>query len=194
MCFIEIFLITAVDKYGKIVGFYVGNEPGVIIADYDLIKKLYKRDDFTARPTLKPFCDLRPGHWVVDKENEGRVPGILFTQGKFWNEQRRFTLKVLKDFGFGKTSMEDTIVEEVEKLCELLKKFEGQPLNLQCKLNVSIINGLWSLLVGTKLQLDNPRLLKVVELIDFVLRGQGIFHLVVKEIRNFKVIIISQFL
>lgn len=145
----------------------------MILADFELIKEVYKRDDFSARPNMKPFCDLRPGYWVVDKENEGRVPGIVFAQGKSWNDQRRFTLRVLKDFGFGKTSMEDTIVEEVEKLCELLRKFEGQPLNLQFKLNVSIINGLWSLLVGVKLQLDNPRLLKIVELIDFVLRGQG---------------------
>ena len=134
---------------------------------------MYKRDDVAARPNMTPFCDIRPGHWVVDKENEGKVPGVIFTQGKFWTEQRRFTLKALKDLGFGKTSMEDTIMDEVEKLCDELKKFEGKPFKWEGILNVSVLNGLWSLLVGEKLQLNDPRLKKIVELMDKLLRGQG---------------------
>ena len=66
-------LLSVVDRYGKIVGFYVGKEPGVILADFELIKNVYKRDDVAARPDMKPFCDFRPGHWVLDKENEGKV-------------------------------------------------------------------------------------------------------------------------
>ena len=160
-------------KYGNIVGFYIGKQPTVILADFDLIRDIYKRDDVAARPSLKPFCDFRPGHWVVDEENEGRVPGVIFTQGRFWTEQRRFTLKVLKDFGFGKTSMEDTIMDEVEKLCDELKVEEGKPFNLQRKINVSVLNALWSLLVGEKLPLQDPRLLKIVELMDKELRSGG---------------------
>ena len=127
MLFFLMYLI-AVDKYGKIVGFYIGNEPGVILADFDLIKDIYKRDDVSTRPSMRPFCDMRPGHWVLDKENDGKVPGVIFTQGKFWTEQRRFTLRALRDFGFGKASMEDTIMDEVEKLCDQLKPFEGEPI------------------------------------------------------------------
>ena len=166
-------LILAVDRYGKIVGFYIGNEPGVILADFELIKEVYKRDDASARPNMTPFCDLRPGHWVIDKENEGKVPGVIFTHGKFWTEQRRFTLRVLKDLGFGKTSMEDTIMDEVEKLCDELRKFEGKPFKWEGILNVSVLNGLWGLLVGEKLQLDDPRLIKIVDLMDKVLKSQN---------------------
>lgn len=166
--------LIAVDKYGKIVGFYIGNEPGVILADFDLIKDIYKRDDVSTRPSMRPFCDMRPGHWVLDKENDGKVPGVIFTQGKFWTEQRRFTLRALRDFGFGKASMEDTIMDEVEKLCDQLKPFEGKSLNLQRKVNVSVLNGLWGMLVGEKLSLQDPRLIKIVELFDKVLRGQGV--------------------
>ena len=145
----------------------------MILADFELIKSVYKRDDVAARPDMKPFCDFRPGHWVLDKENDGKVPGVIFTQGKFWTEQRRFTLRVLKDFGFGKASMEDTIMDEVEKLCDEVRKFAGKPFNLQRRVNISVLNALWSLLVGEKFQLHDPKLLEIVEVMDKMLRKQG---------------------
>jgi len=40
--------------------------------------------------------------------------GVFFTDGPFWVEQRRFTLRHLRDFGFGKRSMEEFIMEEIE--------------------------------------------------------------------------------
>jgi hypothetical protein len=39
---------------------------------------------------------------------------VFFSDGPFWVEQRRFTLRSLRDFGFGKHSMEGFIMEEVE--------------------------------------------------------------------------------
>ncbi len=36
--------------------------------------------------------------------------------GDVWKEQRRFTLRHLRDFGFGKASMEDIIIEEFKVL------------------------------------------------------------------------------
>jgi hypothetical protein len=39
--------------------------------------------------------------------------------------------------------MEDLFLEEVAKLCQKLSKSEGQPLDLSCTMNVSIINALW---------------------------------------------------
>ena len=74
----------------------------------------------------------------------------MFANGKEWQEQRRFTLKNLRDLGFGKTSMESLIQEEIEKCIELLRKEVGKPTQLHLKLNIAIINALWKLLTGEK--------------------------------------------
>ncbi len=42
--------------------------------------------------------------------------GVLYGNGKTWHEQRRFTLTTLRDFGFGKESMEELIEAEAAEL------------------------------------------------------------------------------
>ena len=74
----------------------------------------------------------------------------MFANGKEWQEQRRFTLKNLRDLGFGKTSMESLIQEDIEKCIDLLRKEVGKPTQLDLKLNIAIINALWKLLTGEK--------------------------------------------
>ena len=43
--------------------------------------------------------------------------GIIFSDGKTHQEQRRFMLATLRDFGFGKSDMESLINDEVWHLC-----------------------------------------------------------------------------
>ena len=67
--------------------------------------------------------EIRPGWYTLGKENKGQNPGVIGTSGQYWIEQRRFLLKNLKDFGFGKTSMESMIQDEMAKLCSKLTSF-----------------------------------------------------------------------
>ena len=151
-----------VRKYGKIVGFYLGSQPWVVVADYKIMKDLLKRDEVSGRPSVVPFNEFRPGHNTVGNDNIGRNPGVLLAQGRGWREQRRFLLRNLRDFGFGKSEMEDTLLDEIEKLCNEYKKFVGKPVCLDNTLNLSIVNSLWAILVGEKLPLNDPKILKIV--------------------------------
>ena len=54
------------------------------------------------------------------------LQGIITTDGQVWIEQRRFALKHLKDFGFGKVGLHGVIQDEVEDLVKLLSKVENQ--------------------------------------------------------------------
>jgi hypothetical protein len=44
---------------------------------------------------------------------KGENGGIIFSDGSKWSEQRRFSLHVLRDFGFGRNLMQTKIMEEV---------------------------------------------------------------------------------
>lgn len=55
--------------------------------------------------------------------------GIFFTEGQHWFEQRRFVLRYLRDYGFGRRydSLEREIQTELTQYLEVLKygpKFE----------------------------------------------------------------------
>ena len=54
------------------------------------------------------------------------IYGIITTDGQAWVEQRRFALKHLKDFGFGKVGLQGVIQGEVEDLINHLSKFHTQ--------------------------------------------------------------------
>ena len=159
-----------VEKYGKLLGFYMGTQPYVVVADYEMMKDLLKRDEVSGRPTNVPFNEFRPGHSTVGKDNIGRQPGVLLSQGRDWREQRRFLLRNLRDFGFGKSEMEDTLLDEIEKLCNEYNKFVGKPVCLDNTLNLSIVNALWAILVGEKLPLDDPKILKIVSSFNKIIR------------------------
>ena len=58
------------------------------------------------------------------------LSGVIFSNGHYWKELRRFMLRNLRDFGFGKSSMEELFHEEIAKLCQRLAKYEGQPTDL----------------------------------------------------------------
>ena len=64
------------------------------------------------------------------------------------------------------------MLEEIEKLCCMLEREveateangDGERLTeLALKMNISIVNALWLLLVGEKLQLNDDRLMTIVK-------------------------------
>ena len=155
------------DNYGDVAGLH-GNFPVIFISDADILKRVFKMEEFSARPQAKPFQKARYG------DEDGKSRGLLFSTGTEWKEQRRFTMRSLKDMGFGKTSMEDSINIEVEKLVNLLKKeHQGKPVSLNSVMNLSIVNALWVLLVGETLPLNDPKLLKIVAAVDQFIRQRS---------------------
>lgn len=52
-----------------------------------------------------------------------KIAGIFFTEGELWHEQRRFTLRYLRDFGFGRRfqSLEIDIQDELNSFIDMVK-------------------------------------------------------------------------
>ena len=79
-------------------------------------------------------------------------------------------LRQLRDFGFGKATMEEALNDEVRKLVDFLRSKDGKIVSLNKTLNVSILNALWNILVGEKLPLNSPKLEHLVTLFDDLFR------------------------
>ena len=63
--------------------------------------------------------------------------------------------------------MEDSLLLEVEKLTQTLGQNCGQPkVDLTSALGISIINALWFVLTSERLALDDPKLQKLVTLVN----------------------------
>ena len=80
-------------------------------------------------------------------------------------------LRHLRDFGFGKSSMEDLFHDEVLKLCKTLAKKSEEPLNMSGMFNVSIVNALWSLITSEKLDHNDPALARIVSKVNYLVRN-----------------------
>ena len=74
----------------------------------------------------------------------------MFNDGDEWKVQRRFTLKTLKDFGFGKASLESLLLDEANRINDHLKLGAGKPFQVQNFFNIVILNILWKIVAGER--------------------------------------------
>ena len=82
------------ENFGPVNGLYFGNTPTIVIHDFDLIEEAFKREEFSGRPTPPTAALVRPGASGCSIKNS--VPGVLFSSGQTWVEQRRFSLSTLR--------------------------------------------------------------------------------------------------
>ncbi|KAJ7345737.1 hypothetical protein JRQ81_001687 [Phrynocephalus forsythii] len=99
-------------KYGPVFSLHLGLQKIVVLTGYETVKEALvdQADAFAERPFIPIFEEFAKGF------------GIVLSHGENWKVMRRFTLTTLRDYGMGKRSIEDKIVEE----CSILvKKFES---------------------------------------------------------------------
>jgi len=109
------------EKYGPIFAIDYGSYRSVVINDLKLIKECLNDLGFSGRPLFRLFLE-RTGPGAT------YCRGIIISEKRHWSEQRRFVLKNLRDFGFGKSSMEGIIHEEIEEFIASLRETVGQPI------------------------------------------------------------------
>lgn len=102
--------------------------------------------------------------------------GLIFAEGEKWKEQRRFTLRNLRNFGFGKSSLETVIHEEITECIELVKKklgnnVEGVVPDMHELFGPAVINVLWLIMSGKRSKHDDPEFLHLLHLLNQVFRS-----------------------
>lgn len=147
--------------YGSIVGLKLVNTYLVVVSGKDLIRQLYNREELNGRPDGF-FFRIR---------SFGKRLGIVFTDGCFWEQQRRFSVRTLRCLGLGKISM----IEHVEReALELLKHLDKKSKNSKDIFvqkdnsnifDLSVMNVTWTILRGSRFELEDQQLIMLMEMI-----------------------------
>ncbi|GAB0087452.1 Cytochrome P450 [Sergentomyia squamirostris] len=101
----------------KVIGFFIANSPTIVCHDSEGIKEILTKSDFDGRPDIFLARMRDPQH---------NLRGILFTEGDFWKNQRRFTLRHLRDYGFGRR-FNQLEIEVRDEICLFLDILRGGP-------------------------------------------------------------------
>ncbi|XP_015602519.1 probable cytochrome P450 303a1 [Cephus cinctus] len=99
-------------KYGPVFAVKIGIDTIVFLNDYNSIRSMLTNED----------CDGRPTGHFYKMRTQGKSQGVLVTDGRLWVEQRRFVLRHLREFGFGRTTMASLIEEEAQHLVNHFKR------------------------------------------------------------------------
>lgn len=141
-------------KDGSIVGLKIGKDKIVMVNSLDANKEMLFNEDIDGRPR-GIFYQTRT--W-------GERRGLLLTDGELWKEQRRFLIRHLKEFGFGRRGMEEIARSEaghmVEDILETINNNDGRSAIIQMHnfFNVYILNTLWTMMAGIRYKPSDPQM------------------------------------
>ncbi|KAM5145968.1 cytochrome P450 2G1-like [Mantella aurantiaca] len=141
------------EKYGDVFTIYFGSHPVVVVNGYIAVKEVYvdRGDDFLAR-----------GHASIFDTAFQNLGFAFTTDMDRWRELRRFSLSALRDFGMGKKSIEDYIVEESQCLVIEFKKIKGSFFDPQQFFNKFAGNVIFSIMFGHRHDYEDTELLDIV--------------------------------
>ncbi|OWA52866.1 putative Cytochrome P450 2H2 [Hypsibius exemplaris] len=145
------------EKYGDILGIYNGRKRVVVISGLHILRKIFSEDAASGRV-----------HENLIREKNSAIPigiGLLFSQGDLWKTHRRFALSTLRDLGMGTNWMEDTIIAEVEGICDVLRNANGKPFNPKIRLTNSVSNIICALMFGKTFSLADPKFSRLTDLV-----------------------------
>ncbi|XP_052746654.1 probable cytochrome P450 305a1 isoform X2 [Bicyclus anynana] len=94
----------------------------------------------------------RPNSFFIRLRCLGKRMGITFADGELWREHRQFTVKHLKNVGFGKTAMEAEIKKELQSILNYINEHKSKPINPKTILAMSVMNILWKFTAGERIK------------------------------------------
>ncbi|KYQ56062.1 hypothetical protein ALC60_05045 [Trachymyrmex zeteki] len=173
---------TLCKKYGSVVGLKIGQDRIVIMNDLESIRAMLTNKD----------CDGRPNGPFFKARTWGVTLGLLVVDDKLWVEQRRFVIRHLRDFGFGRTSMVTIIEDEALKLVEHFKKmltksynYEtadarkmitinndniGMIISMHDAFGVTVLNTLWRMMAGRRYDAGDKELTHLQRILTKLLK------------------------
>ncbi|CAG9864107.1 unnamed protein product [Phyllotreta striolata] len=139
----------------NVVGLKLGKENVIAVFSYPTVKTVLTGEEYEGRPD-NFFLKLRC---------MGTRRGITITDGALWKTQRSFVTTHLRNLGFGKKPMERMVREEINDLLAILKENGNKEIRIGSLLAVSVLNVLWALLGGCRLDRQDARLSSLLDIL-----------------------------
>ncbi|XP_013926312.1 PREDICTED: cytochrome P450 2D6-like [Thamnophis sirtalis] len=141
-------------KYGPVFSLYIGGTFAVFTHGFSAAKEVLvtKGIEFAGRAD-NPIVDD-----ILKKKGI-----ILAPYGPAWKEQRRFSLMLLRNFGLGKKSMQEKILQEATCLIEAFAENSDSPLDPRPFLETAVTNIMSSILFGKRFENDDNVLRTVMD-------------------------------
>uniref|UniRef100_A0A672FQE0 Cytochrome P450 2F2-like n=1 Tax=Salarias fasciatus TaxID=181472 RepID=A0A672FQE0_SALFA len=141
-------------NYGNVYSLFIGSNPAVVISGLKVMKEamLTKGVDFAGRPQNLFINAITMKRGVA-----------LADYGLSWKEHRRFALMTLRNFGMGRTSMEDRIHGEIQYLIKTLESNVGETMSPEHMFHKAASNIICQVLFGTRYDYDNDFVTVIIQ-------------------------------
>ncbi|XP_051492936.1 cytochrome P450 2D17-like [Apus apus] len=156
-------------KYGNVFSLQNCWTNVVVLNGYKAVKEalVHQSEDTADRPYLPVYEHVGYGH-----QSEGIV---LARYGHVWKEQRRFALSTLRNFGMGKKSLEERVIEEAEFLCSAINSEEGRPFDLRFLANNAVCNIICTIVFGERFSYGDETFKKLLHLFENMMKEEAGF-------------------
>uniref|UniRef100_A0A673N3P5 Cytochrome P450 2B19-like n=1 Tax=Sinocyclocheilus rhinocerous TaxID=307959 RepID=A0A673N3P5_9TELE len=148
--------IRSLSQYGEMTTVYLGRKPAIFLNTIEVMKEalVQNASSFSGRPPIPLLIWITEGYGIV-----------MATFGHSWRQQRRFALHTLRNFGLGKTSVEERVTEESSYLVPEMLKLEGKPFDPQHAIQNAVSNIICSVVFGDRFDYDNKRFAYLLEIV-----------------------------
>ncbi|XP_039217800.1 cytochrome P450 2A13-like isoform X2 [Crotalus tigris] len=153
-------LIKLSEKFGEVFTIQLGPRRIVVLCGFEAIKEALvdQGNEFRDRGQQASFDWIFQGH------------GVAFSNGKKPIHLRRFSITTLRNFGVGKRSIEERILEEAHFLLEALRGTKGAPFDPTYFLSRSVSNVISSIAFGNRFDYEDPEFLSLLTAVTEVFR------------------------
>ncbi|KAL8173104.1 UNVERIFIED_CONTAM: hypothetical protein K2H54_040111 [Gekko kuhli] len=150
-------------RYGPVYSLQLGIQKTVILTGYETVKEalVNQADAFAGRARVPISEIVSEGH------------GVILSHGENWKVMRRFMLTTLRDYGMGKRTTEDRIVEECHFLVQKLESYKGKPFETTVIMNAAIANVIVFILLGKRYDYEDPTFVRLLNLVNENIRLAG---------------------
>ncbi|XP_073731643.1 cytochrome P450 2B4-like [Misgurnus anguillicaudatus] len=149
--------IRSISQDEELSSVYPGRTPAIVLNTLQITEEalVQKASSFSGRPDL-PLIE-----WTT------KGLGIAMVKyGHSWRQQRRFALHTLRNFGLGKKSVEERVLDEARYLVTEMLKGEGTAFDPGHTVQNAVSNIICSVVFGDRFEYDNKRFAYLLKILN----------------------------